>query len=150
MFCPNCGAQNADNAPFCANCGSRFEQQAPAAPTYAPPAAPAYAPTGYAPAGGYTPAPVSNPGKGLGVAAMILGIISLVLWCTVYVSIFTSIVGLILGAIGLKKSKDAGMGNGMAVAGLVTSIIALGSWILMFMIYGEEIMFAMEVMDFVM
>jgi len=60
MFCPNCGAQNADNAPFCANCGSRFEQQAPAAPTYAPPVAPAYAPTT-----GYVPAAVSNPGKGV-------------------------------------------------------------------------------------
>ncbi|MBQ3215447.1 MAG: DUF4190 domain-containing protein [Oscillospiraceae bacterium] len=145
MFCPNCGAQNADNAPFCANCGSRFEQQAPAAPTYAPPVAPAYAPTT-----GYVPAAVSNPGKGVGIAAMILGILSLVLWCYIWVSIPAGLVGLILGAIGIKKSKDAGMGNGMAVAGLVTSIVGIALWVLMFAIYGEEIMFAMEFMEFLM
>lgn len=126
MFCPNCGAQNADNAPFCANCGSRFEQQAPAAPVYNP--APGYAPA----APGYVPAAVTNPGKGLGIGSMVLGILSLVLWCFYYISIPGSLVGIILGAVGMKKSKDAGMNNGMAVAGLVCSIIALAIWVLCF------------------
>ena len=36
MFCPSCGAENADNAAFCAKCGSKID---PAAPN--PPAAPA-------------------------------------------------------------------------------------------------------------
>lgn len=121
MFCPNCGAQNADNAPFCANCGSRFEQQAPAAPVYNP--APGYAPV----APGYTPAPVANPGKGMGIASMVLGILAILLLCTslTYVAIACAIVGCILGGLGMKKSKEVGMSNGMGVAGLVCSIIAL-------------------------
>ena len=126
MFCPNCGAQNADNAPFCANCGSRFEQQAPAAPVYNP--APGYAPV----APGYTPAPVVNPGKGMGIGALVLGILSLVLWCFWYISIPCSLIGVILGGVGMKKSKDAGMNNGMAVAGLVCSVVSLAFWVLIF------------------
>ena len=117
MFCPNCGAQNADNATFCGNCGATFQQQAPVAPV--------------APAPGYIPAPVygapaSVPGKGLGIASMVLGILSLVLFCFLYVSIPCALIGVALGGVGLKKAKDVGAKNGMAVAGLVCSIIALG------------------------
>lgn len=116
MFCPNCGAQNADNAPFCANCGSRFEQ-APAAPV-----APGYTPVGVPPV-----APVANPGKGMGITSMVLGILAILLLCTslTWVAIGCAIVGVILGAMGMKKSKEVGMSNGMGIAGLVCSIIAL-------------------------
>lgn len=78
--------------------------------------------------------PASVPGKGLGITGMVLGIISLVLFCILYISIPCSIVGAILSGVALKKAKDAGMKNGMAVAGLVCSLIALGicviSWVL--------------------
>ena len=29
MFCPNCGAQNADNVAFCASCGANLGAQQP-------------------------------------------------------------------------------------------------------------------------
>ena len=74
---------------------------------------------------GYAPVPAKNPGKGLGIASMVLGIVSLVLFCWIYVSIPCALVGVILGGVGMKKSKDAGMSAGMATAGLVCSIISL-------------------------
>ena len=122
MFCPNCGAQNADNVAFCASCGANMTaQQAPVQqPVYQQPV--------------YQQQPASVPGKGLGIAGMVLGIISLVLFCVTYISIPCAIVGIILSGVGLKKAKDVGMKNGMAVAGLVCSAIALGvcvvAWIL--------------------
>ena len=50
-------------------------------------------------------APV-NPGQTMGLAGLIT-------------AIFVPVVGLILSIIGLKQSKKVGMGNGMAVAGIV-------------------------------
>jgi len=116
MVCNNCGNQNADNAANCAFCGAPFVAAQPVQgqPMYQAPV---------------QPAPVQNPavpGKGLGIAGMVLGIVSLALWCWIYVAIPCAIVGLILSAVGLKKAKDAGMKNGMAVAGIVCSSIALG------------------------
>lgn len=125
MFCPNCGAQNPDNTAFCANCGTNFAQSAapvygqPAAPVYGQPAAPVYGQPAY------PVAPATVPGKGLGIASMVLGIIALVLFCTSWFAVACAVVGVVLGGVGLKKAKDAGMKNGMAVAGIVCSVIAL-------------------------
>lgn len=59
--------------------------------------------------------------KGLSVASLVLGIISLVTMCLIpYVSIFCAIAAIILGAMGRKKG-----GKGMGTAGLVIGIIAL-------------------------
>lgn len=60
---------------------------------------------------------------GCSVASMVLGICSLVLGCCFwYVSIPCAIVGVILGGVSLSSKKG---GKGMAVAGVVTSIIGL-------------------------
>lgn len=58
--------------------------------------------------------------KGLSIAAMVLGIISLVLFCIWYISIPCAILAIIFGIVGKKKG-----GRGMATAGLVLGIIAL-------------------------
>ena len=71
--------------------------------------------------------PPANPGKGLGVAALVLGIVGLVFcFFLPYVGLPCALVGIILGVIGMKKSKEAGAPAGMAVAGMVCGIIALG------------------------
>ena len=60
---------------------------------------------------------------GLGVASMVLGIIAVVFSCCFYyISIPCAIIGLILGAASLALKKG---GKGMAIAGLVTSIVSL-------------------------
>ena len=58
--------------------------------------------------------------KGLGIAALVLGIIALVLWCIWYISIPCAILAIIFGAVGRKKA-----GKSMAIAGLVMGIITV-------------------------
>ena len=72
----------------------------------------------------------SVPGKGLGIASMVLGIVSLALFCFWYIAMPCAIVGVILGFIGKSSAAKAGAKNGMATAGIVCSFIALGVAIL--------------------
>ncbi len=120
-YCPKCGAQNADNEVNCVNCGEQLfvQQAAPQPPVYQQPVyqQPVYQQP-------YKRPPV--PGNGLGIASMVVGIVSLALFCTGWLAIICSIVGIALGAISINKAKQAGMKNGMAVAGLVCSIVSLG------------------------
>ena len=58
--------------------------------------------------------------KGLSIAAMVLGIISVVLFCFSYISIPCAILAIIFGIVVMKKG-----GRGMGIAGLVLGIIAL-------------------------
>lgn len=58
--------------------------------------------------------------KGMSIASLILGILSLVLFCFWYISLPCAIVAIILGAIGRKKG-----GKGMGTAGIVLGAIAI-------------------------
>lgn len=64
---------------------------------------------------------------GLSIAAMVLGIVSLVTWCAWFISIPCAILALIFGILGVKKP-----GKGMAIAGTITGGIALAIWVIMF------------------
>lgn len=139
MFCPKCGAQNDANQQVCETCGCPLNDapQQPAQPTYQQPVQPV-PPVYQQPGQPVPPAyqqPVqqvvmvkpSVPGKGLGIASMVLGIIAIVCFCWGWVGIICGIVGLVLASVGLAKSKNAGMKNGFAVAGLVCSLVAVGA-----------------------
>lgn len=64
-----------------------------------------------------------NGKQGFAIASMIIGICSIVFSCCVpYITFFSSIPGLILGIISLKKNEN---GKGMAIAGIITSGCAL-------------------------
>lgn len=62
------------------------------------------------PAPSYQPVQ-ENPGKGLGIAGLII-------------SFFIGLLGLILSIVALSKSKKAGMGNGVAVAGIIVGALS--------------------------
>jgi hypothetical protein len=70
-----------------------------------------------------------NSGQGLGIAALIMGIISFVVAfipCVGILAIFTSVVAVVLGAIGLSQATRAGSPHkGLNTGGLVVGIIAL-------------------------
>ena len=68
-----------------------------------------------------------NYAKGLGIASMVLGIVSLVC-CFVYVQIACAVTGLVLGIISKRKQN-----NGFAVAGIVTSSFGLAIAVVMFL-----------------
>lgn len=118
MFCPNCGTYNYDNAQVCASCGTQMAPPAAYPPPQMPyPVQPVY---GYAP-----PAP-AVPAKAQSITGMILGIVSLCLFCVWYLSIPCGVVGIVFSVIARRKSAEVGYKNNMANAGFICSCIGLG------------------------
>ena len=65
--------------------------------------------------------------KGFSIAALVLGIIAIVLCCVWYISIPCGILAIIFGIIGIKSSK-----KGMSIAGLITGAVGLVISIIIF------------------
>src|SRR6478609_8260623 len=70
----------------------------------------------------------TNPkaGRGLGIAGLVLGILAAILSfipCLGMYAIFPGIIGLILSIISIVQAGKAGAAKGMAIAGLVCSIV---------------------------
>lgn len=133
MICPKCGFNCTPGVKFCEKCGTPLEGAQPQyqqpqyqQPQYQQPQyqQPQYQQPQYQQPY-QQPYKQSVPGKGFGIASMVCGIVSLVLFCIWYLSIPCAIVAASLGVVGYNKSKNAGFKNGMATAGVVTSVIAL-------------------------
>lgn len=153
MFCQNCGTENPEGSAFCKGCGSALKiAPVPAAePVVEPVAATPVTEIPNDTQTNYTPVPTKDPGKGFGIAAMIMGILSLVTTgcCCMCVAYFSpliglpfAILGLIFGIVARKKSKSAGLKNPMATAGIITSVVCLvicvilGILFLLYMLFG--------------
>lgn len=72
---------------------------------------------------------VAQESKGLSIASMVLGIISVVLFCIWYISIPCAILAIIFGIVGMKKG-----GRGMGIAGLVLGIVALAILVVIYLL----------------
>ena len=68
---------------------------------------------------------MNDPGKGMAIASLVLGICSIVFSWVPIGNIIMSVIGLILGVIAQKKQREVGASTGMAVAGMVLSILTL-------------------------
>ena len=127
MLCPICGTLNDDNLQFCCACGNDMYAQPQVQyqqPDYQDPNQQyGYQQTGYQQPyyqqPYYQPAPKKDPGKVLGIVGFSLAMGSFV----VSDGVLLAIAGIIVSAIGFKKSKEAGFNNGFAKAGLISSII---------------------------
>ena len=100
VFCKNCGKEIDDNAVICPSCGVSQDEQLLSQP--------------------------ASGGGGLGVASLVLGIISIIIGVISggslgWVGAPLGIVGIILGAIGRKNAPESK--KGLANAGFVCSII---------------------------
>ncbi|MCL2756824.1 MAG: hypothetical protein FWD43_01950 [Coriobacteriia bacterium] len=155
MLCRQCGAALNPDAVFCHICGATLTNQptrtqpysqggyvvAPnpysqpvqtiyvqpenppvymQAQVYGRPGAAPYPPQGVYPSTG-------NPGIGMGVASLILGICAL---CGVYAGPVFAIIALCLGSGGKRRSRDVGRKNGPATAGITMGIIGLIGWLI--------------------
>ena len=103
MQCPACGSDNPNVARFCSACGTRFE-------AVKPKESEAVLAAGSGPSA-ETPA----KGKGLSVASLVLGVLSIFPF-----SFLTGIPAIITGAIALAQKR---LGRGMAIAGVVLGAI---------------------------
>lgn len=70
--------------------------------------------------GGMESGPQKPKSNGKSVASLVLGLVGLVAWCLPLIGFPVTIVGLIMGILGVKERK-----NGMAIAGIVLSAITL-------------------------
>lgn len=78
----------------------------------------------------YQPLP-TEPGKGMAVAGLTLGIISLVIAFVPVFGIIPPVLGIIFSAVGMRSVTR----HGQAVAGLVCSLIAVFLSLLMIAVY---------------
>lgn len=90
---------------------------------------------GYGQPAGYPyAAPIVKKAPGLALAAMILGIVGVVTGFFVFGALL-GIAAIILGALSLKKVKEAGAGKGFAITGIVTGAVAILFSLCMLFVY---------------
>jgi hypothetical protein len=139
--CPNCGAQVADNEKFCGSCGA-VQPEAGSSQNTQNYDTQTNMNTGYNQGnsqyntGNYYQQPV-KPTSGMAVASLVLGIVTWIFgWFTLAIP---GILGLIFGIVGIQQCKHGTKGgNGMAIAGLVLSIIMVA-------IYFIALIYAMSI-----
>ena len=102
MYCPSCGAQNADNSQFCENCGGNLKEQAPA-PQYQTPPAPVATPA------------AQDPGM-WGKIGIVVGVIGIFIF-----GIILGPIAVVLGYIG--HSKGDGLGKVAMAIGVIAFIL---------------------------
>ena len=110
MNCPTCGAVNQPNAAFCSQCATNL--LVPTGVGAAPPPVQNYGQYGYGQDPGYY-APMPTRTSGMAIAGFVL-------------SFFCSLLGLIFSCIGYsecKKSQGQVTGEGLAIAGIIISIL---------------------------
>ena len=82
------------------------------------------------------PPPTVQPTNGLAVAALVLGILSIVMFWIPFLGWIPVVVGLVLGLVAMQQPY----GRGMALAGVVCSSIALALkllfWVFLASIFG--------------
>lgn len=79
------------------------------------------------PPGGYAPPPPAPaPSNGMAIAALVCGVLGIVgsfIPIVMYFTAVLAVLGIIFGVMGMKKAKQTGSGNGLAIAGLVLGIV---------------------------
>lgn len=126
-FCGNCGAQLEDGAQYCPYCGSRFEGETrqPESTGMQTQSAPQYTTQTQYTNPVASPSAESRKTNGFAVAGFVLGLVSIVLsWCCCFP--ITPILGIIFSAVALSQIPKTGEGGkGLAVAGLIISILCI-------------------------
>jgi hypothetical protein len=131
MICPTCGTQNQPNAAFCSQCSTSLMAPPGMAPGGMPRPGMPGAPMGMPgmPPGMYGAPPMVTKTSGMAIAGFVL-------------AFFCGLLGLIFSIIGYNQVKRSGgmvTGGGLAMAGIIISIVHLVGWILWFTVVGAAI-----------
>ncbi|MFV1990799.1 MAG: hypothetical protein ACC652_08690, partial [Acidimicrobiales bacterium] len=137
-FCTSCGTKLAEGAEHCGNCGSALDTAAaePSQPSFL--AQPEQ-----------TPYPVQESKNGLALAAMILGIVGLVLFWTIALGVILGALALIFGLIGRKRAKAApgNVNAGKALAGIILGAGAIAASLLFLYAIRDDVSNAVRLRD---
>jgi hypothetical protein len=129
-LCPSCGTSVNADSNVCSNCGYNFNT----GPYTQPPSPGGYgtysSPTGGGPTG-YSQAQANYPrdgyaesstgtADGMGIASLVLGILSIPLMCVCYTGVPFAILALIFGGLGLK-----GRNRSLSIAGMICAGLAI-------------------------
>jgi hypothetical protein len=82
----------------------------------------------------------TNTGQGLGIAGLVLGILSIplaIMGCTMFIALLFGGVGIVLSAIGFSQAKQSNQARGLPLSGLVVSIIGTSIALLWFLAIGS-------------
>lgn len=142
--CPNCGFSGDDSDRVCRYCGTAFASENGTQPNYQ-----------YGPSENkendipYSKQPVYYPAyirpartNGLSIASMVLGIVSIFTVACWGIGGICAILSLIFGCVALSTIRTTGeSGRGMAIAGIVTSVVAIviGIALLALILLGAEL-----------
>ena len=132
MKCNYCGADNKEESKFCSSCGAELKETKKAEKKEEIKEVKS------------EPVKTEKTGDGKGTASLVLGIVSLLIWC---VTPITSIIGLILG-ICAKKSGKKVAGIILNALALVGSIICIITFIFFSTIINAAIVEATESGEF--
>ena len=139
MICRKCGKEIENDAIFCSRCGTRVETMEDNTQNtyYTPPFNNPYSQQNQPNYNqyqnqGWQPYPqnIQQPGHGLAISSLILGIISLIVF-----AIIAGPLGIIFGCI----SKSKGNKSGMATAGIICGICGIIGWILIQILFADTI-----------
>jgi len=76
--------------------------------------------------------------SGMAVAGMVLGILSLLLFWAWLLGPALSVTGVVFSAVGISQGSRPGWtGKGMAIAGLVCSLISAGVWVFLVIVVAS-------------
>jgi hypothetical protein len=130
MFCLKCGRELPDEAKFCAYCGAQINSTTNQIPENKNPQVNTYQSVG---AMNYNQnrQPINfnnaingnkgNEKEGFGIAALILGILSIIFSFTMILSIIMGLIAVIFGIIHIAKKSRKGLG----VAGIITGVFGI-------------------------
>jgi len=82
----------------------------------------------------------TNAGQGLGIAGLVLGILSIplaIMGCTMFVALLFGGVGIVFSAISISQAKQSNGAKGLPTSGLVVSIIGTSIALLWFLFIGS-------------
>ncbi|MGH2662450.1 MAG: DUF4190 domain-containing protein [Actinomycetota bacterium] len=96
------------------------------------------------------PVPPGVPGQtnGLAIAGMVCGILGVVLFWIPYLGIILGILGLVFGFLGRNRAVQlGGVGQGMAMAGIVTGAVAVVAGILWIIFIVTQVDEARDILE---